>query len=175
MPIKEKYKQRVNSIALKFFDNQCPHYLNVVFIKALESNLSLRTSYQKVQKPFRKTSTGQNTLSFIDPALWNKFPEEIKRTTKKILLDRRYDEPLSIYSRFVGMRPFSELFSANVLLLHRYKYIAFNIFSCRILIILYKMLIITGISNEKTNELTIYGKLCQIVKIFYWQELASLF
>ena len=97
LPIKEKYKQRVNSIALKFFDNQCPHYLNVVFIKALESNLSLRNSYQKVQKPFLKTSTGQNALSFIDPALWNKIPEEIKRTTKKILLDRRYDEPLSIY------------------------------------------------------------------------------
>ena len=36
-----------------------------------------------------------------------------------------------------------------------------SIFSCKILIISYKMLIITGISNEKTNELTIYGILCQ--------------
>ena len=45
----------------------------------------------------------------------------------------------------------------------------------RILIILYKMLIITGISNEKTNELTIYGILCWNVTIFYRQELVSLF
>ena len=62
-------------------------------------------------------------------------------------------------------------------LVYRYgiKYIAFNIFSCRILIVSYKILIITGISNEKTNELTIYGILCQIVTLFYRQELASLF
>ena len=52
--------------------------------------------------------------------------------------------------------PFSELFSANVSLWNQYKYIAFNIFSYRVLIISYTMLIITGISNEKTNELTIY-------------------
>ena len=39
--------------------------------------------------------------------------------------------------------PFSELFSANGQLWNQYKYIAFNIFSCRILIILYKMLVTT--------------------------------
>ena len=71
--------------------------------------------------------------------------------------------------------PFSELFSANVSVWNQYKYIAFNIFSCRILIVLYKMLIITEISNEKTNELTIYGILCWNVTIFYRQELVSLF
>ena len=62
-----------------------------------------------------------------------------------------------------------------ILLLHQCKYIAFNIFSYRILIILYKMLIITRISNEETNELTIYGKLGRNITIFYRQELASLF
>ena len=51
-------------------------------------------------------------------------------------------------------RQFRELLSANTLLWNQYKYIAFNIFSCRVLIISYKMLIIKGISNEKTNELT---------------------
>ena len=69
--------------------------------------------------------------------------------------------------------PFSELCSANILLWNQYKYSAFNIFSCRILIISYKILIITGRSNEKTNELTIYGILN--VTIFYRQELVSLF
>ena len=56
--------------------------------------------------------------------------------------------------------PFSELFSANVSLWNQNKYIIFNIFSCGISTISYKMLIITGISNEKTNELTIYGIIC---------------
>ena len=81
LPIKERYNQRVNSIAFKYFDNQCHHYLNEVFIKVLESSSSLRSSYQKLQQPFRKTNTGQNALSFIGPALWNKVPQKIKRTT----------------------------------------------------------------------------------------------
>ena len=46
-----------------------------------ESSSSLRNSYQTLQQPFRKTNTGQNALSFIGPTLWNKVPEEIKRTT----------------------------------------------------------------------------------------------
>ena len=39
----------------------------------------------------------------------------------------------------------------------------------------YKKVIITGISYEKTNELTIHGILCRNVTIFYRQEVASLF
>ena len=50
-------------------------------MKAPEPSLSIRISNQKLQQPFRKTNTGQNVLSFIDLALWNKVPEEIKRTT----------------------------------------------------------------------------------------------
>ena len=50
-------------------------------MKAPESSSSLRSSHQKLQHPFRKTNTGQNVLSFIGPALRNKFFEEIKRTT----------------------------------------------------------------------------------------------
>ena len=70
---------------------------------------------------------------------------------------------------------FIESFSANVSLWNQYKYVAFNISSCRILIISYKTLIITGISNEKTNELTIYRTLCWNVTKFYLKELVSLF
>ena len=71
--------------------------------------------------------------------------------------------------------PFRKLFSANISLWNQYKYIAFNIFSFRIVIISYKMLLIKGISNEKTNELIIYEILCQNVTIFYQQKLAPLF
>ena len=77
LPIKERYNQCVNSDVFKYFDNKCPHYLNEVFKKAPESSLSLRNSYQKLQEPFCKTSTGQNALSFIGP-------EEIKRITNLI-------------------------------------------------------------------------------------------
>ena len=36
------------------------------------------------------------------------------------------------------------------------------------------MLIVTGISNEKTNELTIYGILRRNITVLYRQKLASL-
>ena len=68
LPIKERYNQCVNSIAFKYLDNQCPHYLNEVFMKAPESSSSLRNSHQKLQQPFRETNTEQNALSFIGPA-----------------------------------------------------------------------------------------------------------
>ena len=51
-------------------------------MKAPESSSSLRNSYQKFQQSFCKANTGQNALSFNGPALQNKVPEEIKRTTK---------------------------------------------------------------------------------------------
>ena len=38
--MKERYNRSVISIAFKYFDNQYPHYLNEVFIKAPECNLS---------------------------------------------------------------------------------------------------------------------------------------
>ena len=53
------------STAFKYFDNQFPHYLNEVFMKARESSSSLRNSYQKRQQPFHKTNTGQNAFPFI--------------------------------------------------------------------------------------------------------------
>ena len=50
-------------------------------MKAPESSSSLRNSYQRLQRPFRKTNAIENVLSFIIPALWNKVPKEIKRKT----------------------------------------------------------------------------------------------
>ena len=81
LTIKKRYNEGVNSIAFKYFDNQCPQYLNEVFMKATESTLSLRNSDQKLQQPSCKTNIGQNALSFIGLALWNKVAGEIKRIT----------------------------------------------------------------------------------------------
>ena len=42
-----------------------------------------RNSFAKLKRPFHKTNTGQKTLSYIGPSLWNNLPE----TTKKPLND----------------------------------------------------------------------------------------
>ena len=40
LSIEERYHQCVNSTAFKYFHNQCPYYLNEVFIKIPESSSS---------------------------------------------------------------------------------------------------------------------------------------
>ena len=76
-----------------------------------------------------------------------------------------------LYSFIRGLLqwPFSELFLSDASLWNQYKFIDFNIFACIILIIYSKILIIAVISNETTNELTMYTKLCQNIKKFYRQ------
>ena len=48
-------------------------------------------------------------------------------------------------------RPFGEFFSSNVSLWNKYKYNAFNIFSCRIMIIPYKVLIVNHFIIKQMN------------------------
>ena len=90
---------------------------------------------------------------------------------KKNLLGRRYQEHLFMYSRFFGISIQCVIFLGCIVLESTQIY---SIFSCRTLIISYKILIITGISNETSNQLTIYAIFCGNVTIFYQQELASL-
>ena len=44
-----RFKQCVNAIAFKYFNEQCPNYLNEVFNVAAENNFQLRGSFQKFQ------------------------------------------------------------------------------------------------------------------------------
>ena len=47
LPIKERYSPCVKAVACKYFDNQCPLYLNEVFMKVPETSSSLKNSYHK--------------------------------------------------------------------------------------------------------------------------------
>ena len=60
-----RFKQCVNAIVFKYFNKQCPNYLNEVFHVAIENNFQLRGSFQKLKCPFRKTNTGLRPLSYI--------------------------------------------------------------------------------------------------------------
>ena len=75
-----RFKQCVNAIVFKYFNKQCPNYLNEVFDAAVENNFQLRGSFQKSNCPFRKTNTGQLALLYIGPTFWNKIPDTLKRT-----------------------------------------------------------------------------------------------
>ena len=43
-----RFRQCVNAIAFKYFNEQCRNYLNKVFEVAIENNFQLRGSFQKL-------------------------------------------------------------------------------------------------------------------------------
>ena len=69
LSVKDRLNQSINSIVFKSFTKQCPSYLNKVFELACPNNLKTRNNYLKLICPFRKTSMGQNALSFIGSSI----------------------------------------------------------------------------------------------------------
>ena len=74
-----RFKQYINSMVFKYFNEQCPNYVNEVFDDATESNLQFRGSFQKLKCPFWKTNNDQYALSYIGPIFWNQTSHIIKR------------------------------------------------------------------------------------------------
>ena len=50
-----------------------------VFEYASQGRISSRNNYAKLKVPFRKTTMGQKSLSYIGPSVWNKLPSSMKR------------------------------------------------------------------------------------------------
>ena len=80
LPTKERVQQCINAIAFKFVNKNCPFYLNEIVEFAPQYIIDTRNSFAKLKHPFYKTNTGQKTLSYIVPSLWNNLPETIKNT-----------------------------------------------------------------------------------------------
>ena len=53
--------------------------MNEVFRLVETVRINMRNSYLKLSHPFRKTSTGQNGLSYIGAAIWDRIPEILKK------------------------------------------------------------------------------------------------
>ena len=60
-----RFKQCVSAIVFKYFNEQCPNYLNELFTVAIENNFELIGNFQKLKCPFRKRNTGQLTLPYV--------------------------------------------------------------------------------------------------------------
>ena len=82
LPVTYRFKQCVNAILLKYFNEQCPNHLNEVFDVTIENNFQLRGSFQKLKCQFRKTNTDRYwlALSCVGPTFWNKTPDTFKHT-----------------------------------------------------------------------------------------------
>ena len=68
-PTKERVHQCINAITFNFVNKHCPFYLNEIFEFSRHCRTDTRNSFAKLKHPFRKTNTGQKTLSYIFPSL----------------------------------------------------------------------------------------------------------
>ena len=53
--------------------------MNEVFEYASPGRISSRNNYAKLKVPFRKTTMGQESLSYIGLSVWKKLPSSMKR------------------------------------------------------------------------------------------------
>ena len=79
LPISNRINQCILLTTFKFVNDIGRNYLNEVFQWAAESNRTHKSDYHKLKHLFRKTTAGQNLLSFLEPSKWNKLPESTKK------------------------------------------------------------------------------------------------
>ena len=119
---------------------------------SLQTRTKLRKSFKnllnscKLQIVFKSQRKLSNVFRFKDPLHF----DLVSGVASRFYLTGDMTN-LYLFIKGSSEWPFRKLFSANASLWNQHKYIVFNIFSSRILIISYKMLIITGISNERKN------------------------
>ena len=79
LSIIHSFKQCITSTVFRFAQNKCPAYLNEVFRQTEIIRVNATNSYLKLNNPFGKISTGQNGLSYIGLANWNKISDILKK------------------------------------------------------------------------------------------------
>ena len=55
--------------------NKSLNMLHKIYIQEINS----RNNYARLKVPFRKTTIGQKSLTYIGPSVWNKLPNSMKR------------------------------------------------------------------------------------------------
>ena len=79
LPVDQRVQQSLNVTVFKYVNKACPYYMKEVFEYASQGRISSRNNYAKLKVPFRKTTMGQKSLSYIGPSVWNKLPSSMKR------------------------------------------------------------------------------------------------
>ena len=78
LPVSKRFNQCICSNAFKFFNENCPLYLPDLYIPSGQNQINTRFSVLKLKHPSRSTFSGQNTLSYLTPTVWNNLPTCLK-------------------------------------------------------------------------------------------------
>ena len=105
--VHDRYLQFIVSDIFKFYNNQCPDYFSEVFCPVDTNEIAVCCCNKKMKLPFLKTKLGMQSLLYIGPSTWNKFPNNLKTATsincfkhdiKKYFLKKLSETEVDIYS-----------------------------------------------------------------------------
>ena len=77
-PVFERFNQCICSNAFKFFNENCLPYLYDLYKPSGQDQINTRSSVLKLKHPSRSMCSGQNTLSYLTPTIWNNLPTCLK-------------------------------------------------------------------------------------------------
>ena len=80
LPTNERFEQCTTTKVFKCFDNSVPSYMSEIFSVAGQIRVT-RRSKNKLDKPIRKSSRGQNGLTYLGPKIWNSLNSDLKSAT----------------------------------------------------------------------------------------------
>ena len=81
LPVYQTVRQSLNATVFNYVNNACIYYMEEVFGYASQGRISSTNNHAKLKDPFRKTTMGQKSLSYISPSVWNKLPSSMKRNS----------------------------------------------------------------------------------------------
>ena len=84
--VHDRYLQFIVSDICTFCNNQCPNCFNEVFCPVDNNGVATCTRSKKLELPFRKSKLGMQSLSYVGPSTWDKFPNNLKTATSVIAL-----------------------------------------------------------------------------------------
>ena len=97
LPVDQRVQQSLNVTVFKYVNNACPYYMKEIFEYASQGRISSRNNYTRLKVPFRKSTMGQKSLSYIGPSVWNKLPSSMKRNIS--LNTFKHDVKKMLFSR----------------------------------------------------------------------------
>ena len=74
LPVMDRFHQCISTSAFKFLRGDSPDYMEDMFMLSVNHGLNIRSSFMRLNQPFRNTTYGQNNLSYLSPITWNTLP-----------------------------------------------------------------------------------------------------
>ena len=89
LPTKNRVEQCLALKVYKYFKRIAPSYVNDIFLRS-QNSYNTRRSQTALDIPLKKTNTGQKSISYLGPSLWNKLDSHLRVAPTTIAFTHNY-------------------------------------------------------------------------------------